>query len=134
MLRHNDAGERLQPLATGNLGSGAPLWLEWQVYVLKLCGIVAGKYLRFQLGSEFPGCLYCGKNRFLALFNLEQSLATRENRLNRHLIKSSCDLLAVAADKGNCGALIEQGTHICNPGFRNIKLCCQYFNDFFQFS
>lgn len=108
VLRHEQVGQRLQPPLAGGCGAGPPAGLVGQVEVLDLGGVPA----RLDPCTEFAGqpTLFFdrGEDRPLAGLEFGEPFQQVADGADGHLVERAGDLLAVAADEGDCGPLAQQ--------------------------
>ena len=113
---HGEQGlrQRLQPLLLRHGGPGAPLGLVGQVQVLHLRqgggGVNGGGQFFCQLALALDGGLYL----LPPLVQVAQVLQPVGQGAQGGVVHGPVELLAVAGDKGNGVALVNEGDHVLN--------------------
>ena len=136
-VRQQGLRQRFQPGLPGYLRLGAAFGFVWEIQVLEPPLVVACPNLLFQLATQSALVPNAAQNHHAALFELSQIAQSLVQLPQLRVVQASCDLLAIARDKGHGSAVFEQThgrTNLCprRPNFFGYLL--NYVFHLFVFS
>ena len=121
-LEKEDFGEGLEALLAGYLGPGAAFGLIREVDILEFGGIPAVCDALLQFRCQFVKVADGLENRFLTLLDFLEPIVLGTDGCNLYLVEPACPFLAIAGNKGNGAALVEQCQGVVDSPLLKVEL------------
>ena len=112
LLEQQQRGQGFEPLLASGLGAGLALGAVGQVEVFQHVVVPRVGDAPAQLVGQLALRLDGRQDGVLAPFRLLQPLVAVADGFNLHLVQASGGLLAVAADEGDGGPVVQQGESV----------------------
>ena len=123
LLEQQQGGQRFESLLAGGFGAGLSLGAVGQVEVFQLGVVPRVSNAVLQRVGQLAQCLDGGQDGFLAPFGFLQLLVTVADVFYLHLVQSSGNFLAVAADEGDGSPVVQQGKGLAHLLVRQGERC-----------